>query len=382
MIYFDNAATTLIKPKQTTNLVLEGLSSGLYGNPGRGSHKSALRSLEELYKTREAIAQLCNVSDASHIALTQNASASLNLVLRSLFEGSSAHVITTVLEHNSVLRPLYALEKTGLNLTIIGLDGNGDLDYKRFDTAIQADTKAIVVTAASNVTGQKTNLEYLSSLAQRHKLVLIVDASQIAGTSPIDISAFENSIFCFTGHKGLLGPMGTGVIVAHGDFPFKPVFSGGSGFHSFDTEHPRTMPDVFEVGTMNVPSFMGLRGGVEFLLRVGLPSVSSHIADLRNYFIQGIKQIPQVKIYASDLDGTGIVALNILDISSGEISFELDERYDIATRPGAHCAPLMHKALHTETQGIVRFSFSYFNTMAEVDQALHAISDIAKKYTR
>ncbi|MEL3908206.1 MAG: aminotransferase class V-fold PLP-dependent enzyme [Treponemataceae bacterium] len=382
MIYFDNAATTLIKPEQVRKLIIEGISSGKYGNPGRGSHKAALNALEEIYKTREALAKLFNLGEPENIALTQNGSASLNFVINSLFaEPQNAHIITTVTEHNSVLRPLYALEKKGLKLSFVGINEEGVLNYEMFENLIQAETKAIITTHASNVTGNKTDIERVYKIAKKHGLIFIVDASQTAGSCPIDISAFENSIFCFTGHKGLLGPGGTGVICVNGDFKFSQVFSGGSGHDSFNKNHPNQMPDIFEVGTINVPSFMGLRGGVEFILEVGTKTIEAKLNKLKQAFLKGLTNIPKLKIAGDKTfeKTSAIVSLNLAELSSSELSFVLDDSYEIATRPGAHCAPRLHEALGTKEQGLVRFSFSYFNTIEEINKALEVLETLAKK---
>ena len=210
-------------------------------------------------------------------------------------------------------------------------------------------------------------------------MILITDIAQSAGTIPLDISKYKNAIFCFTGHKGLYGPEGTGGIIVNGSFDFKPVFSGGSGIHSFDKEHPSEMPDVFEAGTMNVPSFMGLTAGCLFIKNEGIENINKKLKKLRDNFLQAIKDIPSIKIYGSTEENAGAaVGINIENIPSGEVSRMLDETYSIATRPGAHCAPLVHKAFQTEKQGIVRFSFSFFNTAAEIETAAKALYEISK----
>lgn len=381
MIYLDNAATTLIKPERVAQLVMEGITSHKFGNPGRGSHRTALNALEEIYKTREAIAKLFHVRKSENIALTQNASFALNMVLHSLFDGKNFHVITSVSEHNSVLRPLYALEKKGLHVSHIGIDQNACLNYSELEEYLRPETKAIVITHASNVTGNKTDLARVYRFAKTHNLILIVDASQTAGSSTLNISQFDNTIVCATGHKSLFGPGGTGIICVNGNFDFQQVFAGGSGFNSFAHEHPHTMPDIFEVGTLNVPSFMGLRGGIEFILETGIDKIESKVNALKAQFLRGLQSIPKIKIVGDkkETDTSGIVSLNVADIPSSEISLQLDEQYGIATRPGAHCAPRLHEALGTEKQGLVRFSFSYFNTMLEVAQTLEALEALAKK---
>lgn len=379
MIYFDNSATTLHKPKTVAEEVYRGIVSKEFGNPGRGSHRAAHRALSELFTTRAAVADIFNLKNPLNIALCQNATFALNTAIKSLFTGND-HLITTAFEHNSVLRPLYQLEKEGAELTIIDMDTNTfSLRYDSMEKAVKKNTKAVIVNHCSNVTGSTCDLNYVYDLCKKYNLILITDIAQSAGTIPLDISKYKNAIFCFTGHKGLYGPEGTGGIIVNGSFDFKPVFSGGSGIHSFDKEHPSEMPDVFEAGTMNVPSFMGLTAGCLFIKNEGIENINKKLKKLRDNFLQAIKDIPSIKIYGSTEENAGAaVGINIENIPSGEVSRILDETYSIATRPGAHCAPLVHKAFQTEKQGIVRFSFSFFNTAAEIETAAKALYEISK----
>lgn len=383
MIYFDNSATTLQKPKSVAEEVFRGIASEQFANPGRGAHISAHNALEELFKTRAALAALFNVKNPLKIALCQNASAALNLVIKSLFSAND-HIITTKLEHNSMLRPLYQLEAQGAEISHIGFNTkSGELFYSQIEEKIKKNTKAIAVNHCSNVIGSICKLDYIHSLCKKYNLIMLVDASQSAGTIPIDVSNYENSIFCFTGHKGLYGPQGTGGIVVNGKFEFRPVFAGGSGIHSFDHNHPSEMPDVFETGTMNVPSFMGLTAGCNYVLKTGVEQINSKLNILRNTFIESVKTIPCIKMYGADCakkseEFGAAIGINIGTIPSGEISRILDEEYGIATRPGAHCAPLVHETFGTEEQGIVRFSFSSFNTLEEIKTAAVALRKIAE----
>ncbi|MEL3906699.1 MAG: aminotransferase class V-fold PLP-dependent enzyme [Treponema sp.] len=379
MIYFDNSATTLQKPETVAQAVYETIASQHYANPGRAAHTTAHNALAQLFKTRSALARIFGVQNPLQIALCQNATAALNLVLKSLF-GAGDHLITTALEHNSVLRPLYQLERQGAEVSIIGFDlQTGVLDYKEMAAQIRDTTKAIVVSACSNVIGAVCDIETVHNLCAQHGLILIIDASQSAGIIPFNLSEYSNTIVCFTGHKGLYGPQGTGGIAVNGNFDFKPVFSGGSGIHSFDQEHPATMPDVFESGTMNVPSFAGLAAGCAYLEQHGISTIGSYLSRLRTYFIERILTLPHITLYAPEARTAGpVIGINIGTIPSGEVSRLLDEQYGIATRPGAHCAPLVHRAYNTESQGIVRFSFSSFNTKAEIDCAVSALETIGR----
>lgn len=378
MIYFDNGATSLKKPKTVAEEVFRGIASEEIGNPGRGSHRAAHRALSELFAARAAVADIFNLKNPLHVALCQNATAALNLTIKSLF-GKTDHIITTAFEHNSVLRPLYRLEKEGAELTVIGIDTKtNSVQYDAMEKAVKKNTRALIVNHSSNVTGALCDLDYVYGLCVKHNLILIADIAQSAGTVPLDISKYTNAVFCFTGHKGLYGPQGTGGIIVNGTFDFKPVFSGGSGIRSFDKEHPSEMPDVFEAGTMNVPAFMGLGAGCRYVKEKGVENIHRQLKKLRCSFLQAVKDIPSIKIYGNMEDQGACVGINIGDIPSGEISGILDERYSIATRPGAHCAPLVHKAFQTEKQGMVRFSFSSFNTDAEIEAAARALYEISR----
>lgn len=379
MIYFDNSATTLHKPDSVAEAVYEAIASQQFANPGRAAHKAAHAALASLYKTRSAVARIFHIKNPLQIALCQNATAALNLVIKSLFRKGD-HLITTAFEHNSVLRPLYQLRELGTSLSIVGFDlETGELDYAAMEAEIRDATKAIIVTACSNVIGAVPDINRIYKLCKKNGLILIIDAAQSAGTLPLDLSRYEQTIACFTGHKGLYGPQGTGGIAVNGTFPFQPVFSGGSGIHSFDTVHPTTMPDVFEAGTMNVPSFAGLAAGCRYVETLGQEQATAYLGKLRAYFIHHAADLPSVKIYAPRAQITGpVVGLNIGNTPSAEVSRLLDEQYGIATRPGAHCAPLVHQSYKTEAQGIVRFSFSTFNTTEEIDTAIDALASISE----
>ena len=380
MIYFDNSATTLKKPESVAEAIYEAIALQQFANPGRSAHKTARAALTELYKTRTALAGIFHIEDPLKVALCQNATAALNLTLKSLF-GAGDHLITTALEHNSVLRPLYQLESQGAALSIIGFDlETGALDYAEMEAQIRSNTKAIVVTACSNVIGAVPDIDKIHDLCKKYGLTLIIDASQSAGTIPINLSQYGQTILCFTGHKGLYGPQGTGGIVVNGEFAFKPVFSGGSGIHSFDKAHPATMPDVFEFGTMNTPSFAGLTAGCTYIAHLGQETVYSYLSQLRAYFMKLASDLPFITLYAPESQNAGpVIGLNIGQAPSSEVSRLLDERYGIATRSGAHCAPLLHQAYKTESQGMVRFSFSTFNTMEEIDSAIDALGAISEE---
>lgn len=378
MIYLDNAATTQRKPPQ----VLEAMAAALQsmGNSSRGTHGGALKSARSVFSARENISRLFHGPGPEQVVFASNATDALNIAINGLFHKGD-HVITTALEHNSVLRPLYRLEEEGIiRLSIVPADRQGCVDYEDFSRLIRENTRAIVCTHASNLTGNALDLYKIGEIAHENGLLLVVDASQSAGVLPIDMEAMHISVLCFTGHKGLMGPQGTGGLCVAKDVDIRPLKVGGSGVQSYSRTHPTEMPTRLEAGTLNGHGIAGLGAGVEFLLETGVETIHAREMDLAKRFYEGVKDIPGVKLYGdfSHWNRTAVVTLNLGDYDSGEVSDALWEDYEIATRPGAHCAPLMHMALGTVEQGAVRFSFSWFNTEEEVDTAINAVKELAQ----
>ena len=375
MIYLDNAATTIHKPEGVAQAMVQALSS--LGNSGRGAHEATLDASRIIYGTREKLARLFGIKDPMRIAFTCNATESLNIAINGLFEKGD-HVITTMCEHNSVLRPLYRLEKNGVELSILPADSKGVPMYGELERLIQQNTRAIVITHASNLSGNVTDLGRVSAIAQKYKLLLVVDASQSAGCIPIDVEKMGIDVLCFTGHKGLMGPQGTGGIYVREGLEIRPLKVGGSGVHSYDREHPKEMPTALEAGTLNGTGIAGLFSSLDFILDTGVEAIHKKEMKLAKRFFDGIKDLPEVTVYGDwqNSERTAIVSVNLGTEESGQVSDWLWEDYGIAVRAGAHCAPLMHKALGTEKQGAVRFSFSYFNTEEEVDAAIQALKEI------
>ena len=377
MIYLDNAATTIHKPEGVAQAMVQALNS--LGNSGRGAHEATLDASRIIYGTREKLARLFGIKDPMRIAFTCNATESLNIAINGLFEKGD-HVITTMCEHNSVLRPLYRLEENGVELSILPADSKGVPMYGELERLIQKNTRAIVITHASNLSGNVTDLGRVSAIAQKYKLLLVVDASQSAGCIPIDVEKMGIDVLCFTGHKGLMGPQGTGGIYVREGLKIRPLKVGGSGVHSYDREHPKEMPTALEAGTLNGTGIAGLFSSLDFILDTGVEAIHKKEMKLAKRFFDGIKDLPEVTVYGDwqNSERTAIVSVNLGTEESGQVSDWLWEDYGIAVRAGAHCAPLMHKALGTEKQGAVRFSFSYFNTEEEVDAAIHALKEILK----
>lgn len=378
MMYFDHAATSFHKPPQVAEAVYQSFSK--IGNAGRGAHAPTLNAARLIYDTRQKLADLFEISDASRIAFTSNATESLNIAICGLFHAGD-HVITSVCEHNSVLRPLYRMEQQGVELSFLSADEKGRMEYDKLEELYRENTKAIVITHASNLTGNVTDLSIISAFARRHHLLLVVDASQTAGAIPISVKKMGIDVLCFTGHKGLMGPQGTGGIYVRKGIDLAPLKVGGSGVHSFDHEHPSVMPTALEAGTINGHGIAGLNAALAFLLETGVEEIGRRERALARRFIDGVKNIPSVILYG-DTDAemrTSIVTLNIGEEDSAQMSDILWENYEICVRAGAHCAPLMHETLKTVRQGAVRFSFSYFNTEEEIDHAIAAVREIAEE---
>lgn len=377
MIYLDSSATSFLKPPQVEEAVCQAFHT--IGNAGRGAHAATLGASRMIYDTREKVARLFHIGDPSRIAFTCNATESLNTAINGLVEPGD-HVITTVCEHNSVLRPLYRKEQEGAELTILPADSLGRISYGDLEDAFRGNTKAVVVTHASNLTGNVTDMEKVSALARKHGAILVADASQTAGSIPIDVQEMGMDVLCFTGHKGLLGPQGTGGIYVREGIEVAPLKVGGSGVHSFDRQHPAQMPTALEAGTANGHGLAGLNAALDFLMETGIGAVRRKEDRLARRFAAGAAKVPGVVIYgdqAAELRAP-IVSLNIGEMDSAVVSDILWEEYEICVRAGAHCAPLMHQALGTVEQGAVRFSFSYFNTEEEVDVAVGAVREIAE----
>ena len=378
MIYFDNAATTLRKPDCVVQAVTEALCS--LGNSGRGVHDGALGASRIIYETRAALADLFGAESPERIAFTANSTGALNIAIKGLLDPGD-HVITTALEHNSVLRPLYELEDRGVALTILPADPLGNIRYGDFERSIRPNTRAIVTTHGSNLTGNLLDIAKIGAIAKKHGLTYIVDASQTAGVFDIDVQAMHIDILCFTGHKSLLGPQGTGGIYVREGLELRPLLSGGSGVRTYLRQHPPRMPTALEAGTLNGHGIAGLGAALRYIRKTGSDTIREAEQALMWEFYTQVRDIPGITVYGdfSTKNRCPIVTLNIRDYDSGEVSDALSAQYGIATRPGAHCAPRMHGALGTVQQGAVRFSFSHFNTNEEIQTAVAALRELAKE---
>lgn len=378
MIYLDNAATTLHKPPCVLDAVVQAMQT--IGNAARGAHGVSLDAAGTVYNARRKIAAFFGCPRPDHVVFTNNATTALNMAIYGLLAPGD-HAITTDLEHNSVLRPLYDLESQGLKLDFVPSDRKGCVKYDDFEALIQPNTKAIICTHASNLTGNALDVVKISQIAHRHGVHLIVDASQTAGSFPIDMTGMGIDVLCFTGHKGLMGPQGTGGLCIRPGVELRPLLRGGSGVQSHNRQQPANYPTRLEAGTLNAHGIAGLSAAIDYLNQEGLESLYHREQELMLQFYEGVRAIDGVTVYGdfSTDRRAAIVSLNIRDYDSSMVADALCTDYDIAVRSGAHCAPRMHQALGTTEQGAVRFSFSPFNTKEEIQVAIEAILEISKE---
>lgn len=377
MIYFDNAATTLQKPACVARAVAEAI--GAIGNSARGAHGASLGAARTVYSVREQLASLFGCPRADHVVFTQNSTMALNIALSGLFSPAD-HIITTCCEHNSVLRPIYRLMENGVQASFLPADGKGRLDYGAFSREIRPNTRAIVCMHASNLTGNLFDIARIGRLAHEHGLLFIVDASQTAGVFPIDMEKDNIDVLCFTGHKSLHGPQGTGGLCVMPDVEIRPFAVGGTGVQTYSRTQPQSYPTRLEAGTLNGCGIAGLGAALSWLEETGMQTIRAHEQALTRRFYEAVRDICGVTVYG-DWDTwprAPICALNIGNLDSGEVADRLSEEFDIAVRAGAHCAPRLHEALGTTEQGAVRFSFGFFNTEQEIDAAIAAIRQIAE----
>ena len=394
MIYLDNAATTLKKPEQVIDAVVNAMRT--QGNASRGAHGATLSASRVVYDARVKIAKFFNFDKASNVIFTCNSTEALNIAINgTIKEGDK--VVSTDTEHNSVLRPLYHLKKTkDIDLQFIPADINGILSIDDAKKIIDDKTKVVVINHISNLTGNVNDIKTISKITHDAGAILIVDGSQSAGTMPVDVSELGIDIYCFTGHKGLLGPQGTGGLLVKEGIEVAAFKRGGSGVKTYEEEQPSDYPTRLEAGTLNSHGIAGLSAAIDFLNEVGIENIQKKEKELTEYFYNEVTKIDGIKVYGNfnsrgscntpvqcrgehcePVEHAAIVSLNVKDYDSGEVSDALSNDYDIATRPGAHCAPRLHIALGTKQQGAVRFSFSYFTTKEELDAAINALKEIA-----
>ena len=377
MIYLDSAATALHRPPAVAQAVAEAL--GAFGNPARGAHSPALAASRAVYGARVRLAELLGCPRPDHVVFTCNATEALNVAICGLLSPGD-RAVATDLEHNSVLRPLYDLERRGLDLAFVPADRQGRVDYADFERLVTPGTKAVICAHASNLTGNVLDLARIAAIAHSRGALLIADTAQTAGLLPIHQTRMGVDVLCFTGHKGLLGPQGTGGLCIRPGLDLRPLKRGGSGVRSYETEQPMEYPTRLEAGTLNAHGIAGLSAALDYIAQTGRDQLCAREQARMRAFWEGVRNLEGVTVYGdfSQPLRAGIVALNIRGLDAAQAADLLASDYDIAVRAGAHCAPRMHRALGTEATGAVRFSFSPFTTPEEVAAAVSAVRALAE----
>lgn len=378
MIYLDHAATSMPKPLEVGRAMVEALN---LGNAGRGGHGPALAGLRTAYRVRCQVAEFFDVpGGAQQVVFTAGATHALNQAIVGLLSPGD-HVVTTAAEHNSVLRPLYQLEQQGVELSIVPVDKQGRMSYEAMEQAVTPRTKAVVCTHASNVTGNVTDLKRVSRMCRENGALLVVDGAQSGGHLPLSMEEMGVDVLCLPGHKGLLGPQGVGLLCLRPGVELRPLMVGGSGIRSFSHTHPMALPDGLEAGTRNNPGIAGLGAGLEWLQTQGVERLWAQTEHRLRQLYEGLHAIPGVTIYGdwSTFHRAPVLAMNLDGWEAAQLSDVLYEEFDIATRPGAHCAPLMHVALGTGEAGAVRMSVGWSTTSQDVETTVAAVAQLAKE---
>jgi cysteine desulfurase/selenocysteine lyase len=381
MIYLDNAATSWPKP-EAVYLAMDSLMRNTGASPGRSGHLMSLTAARIIHETREALCELFSIPDPSHMVFTSNATEALNLAIRGLLHIGD-HAITSSLEHNSVMRPLRALEKKGVEVSVVNCAADGSLDPGDIERAIRPYTKLIVLTHASNVVGTLLPVAKVGRIARDHGIPLLVDAAQSAGCYPIDVEAMNIDLLAFSGHKSLFGPQGTGgLYIRQGiESRLEPLKYGGTGSYSEHEDQPDFLPDKYESGTPNTVGLAGLGAGVRFVMQEGLANIRKKEERLAKLLLDGLAAIPGVTRYGNGDPGerVAIVSFNISRLPPSEVALQLEEDFRIMCRPGLQCSPVAHKTMGTFPQGSVRLSPGHFNSGHDVERTLEAVRQIARK---
>lgn len=380
-VYFDSGSTSFPKAPGVAETMADILTHGSY-NINRGGYESAYSLSDSVYLTREALCRMMNGPKPRNVVFTSNITSSLNMILKGFFKPGD-HAVVSSMEHNAVMRPMVQLEKYGVKYSVAMGDEEGFVSAEAVESAITKDTKAVVMLHASNVCGTVNDLTAIGKVCKEKGVFFIVDCAQSAGVIPIDMEKMNISCLCFTGHKSLLGPQGTGGFIITPEFEkhVSPLIAGGTGSVSDSLEMPQSMPDKFESGTMNLPGIVALGSALSFIEKTGIENIHAKEMELTKRFIALAKELPFVRIVGKKEDAsmrTAVVSLDFTKADNAEVSYKLDEEYGIMTRCGMHCAPMAHKTLKTFPQGTVRFSFGYFSDINDVDYCIDAIKKILK----
>ena len=381
MIYLDNAATSWPKPAAVAQAISRFLETSA-GNPGRSGHRLSVAAARVVYNVREALAEMFGLGDPLRLVFTSGATESINLALRGLLRPGD-HVVTSSMEHNAVMRPLRALEQEGVHLTVVPCASDGSLHPRAVESALRPGTRLVVLTHASNVSGTILPVDAVGAVTRRHAKLLLVDAAQTAGVLPVDMKAMNVDLLAFSGHKGLLGPTGTGGL-AIGEAvkvaDMTPLKRGGTGSRSEFEEQPDFLPDRYEAGTPNSVGLAGLAASVDYLQQQGIETIRRHEMELTGQLIEGLQAIPGVRVFGpcDPQRQVAVVSFTLVGRRVSEVALELDEEFSVLCRPGLHCTPAAHRTLGSFSEGTVRFSPGPFTTSGEVAAAVAAVARLAR----
>lgn len=380
-IYLDNASTTFPKPACVSDAVIKYMTE-MGCNINRGCYEGAYSVEEMIFETRELLANMFNATDCKNVVFTKNVTESLNIIIKGFLK-SGDHVLVSSMEHNAVMRPLVQLEKSGVSFSRIPCKETGELCLETLASLLKPNTKAIIMTHASNVCGTVMPLKEVGEFCKNHSISFIVDTAQTAGIIPIDMQDMNISALAFTGHKGLLGPQGVGGFILSEDMinKIEPLIAGGTGSISHTEDIPDFMPDKFEAGTLNIPGILGLQSSLNWINDKGQKSLLNHELSLTETFINGLKPLEDagfIRIIGKKdlINRTGIVSIQTITMDQSEVAYTLDSKYNIMTRVGLHCAPNAHKTLGTYPEGTIRFSFGFNNDESDVMTSLNALKEI------
>ena len=378
-IYLDNAATTFPKPEQVY-LAVEHAMRDIGVAPGRGSHRQTMDANRMVFEARESLASLFGIGDSSRVVFTHSATEALNLAVIGLLVPGD-HVVSSRMEHNSLVRPLTLAEKRGVKVTWVPGNGSGLLDWKQVHRAIRHDTRLVAVSHCSNVTGAIQPIEEIGAITRKSGVLLLVDAAQSAGTVPIDVKEMNIDLLAAPGHKGLYGPQGTGFLYIAEGIELSPLIVGGTGGFSSLEEQPGELPERFESGTLNTPGIAGLKAGVEFVASTGVAAIREKEASLVAQLLQGLTKFSGLVHYSPQNEALrgGVVSFSVAGHDPAEIGYRLDSEFHIAVRVGLHCAPEAHRTIGTYPQGTIRVSPGYFNSHEDMDILLRALRNIVDK---
>jgi cysteine desulfurase family protein len=381
-IYLDNAATTFPKPPKVYSSVMNYMMN-IGANPGRGGHAASLEGSRIVFKCREALMNLFSFDKIENVIFTSNITASLNILIKSIVK-EGWHVITTSMEHNSVLRPLTSLQnRRNVQLDILSCSDDGILDIELFKSKIKSNTKLVIMSHSSNIIGSIQPLEEIGKICKEHHIYFIVDCAQTAGVIPLDFYKLNLSALAFTGHKGLLAPQGIGGFLISDELNQEAdVFiEGGTGSLSESILQPTFLPDKFESGTLNTPAIAGLLEGITYLNAEGIDSIRQREEYLTERFLDSILNMKDVLLYGTKAakSMTATISINSIRINNAELGYILDNEYGIMTRTGLHCAPLAHKTIGTFPEGTLRFSFGPFNELSDINYAINSLHNILER---